>query len=338
MRRRVHTNTLGQVDPAKLKTLSISTKLTKPMTYDRSERNANFYLDLLADKLDVLQRKAENYMRAGEKEAAGLMQSSWDAVHSMYNALRDQKLSRRVSTTFMTTDGRAIGGDSILNNIQRAMDLADMNMKKAADLSRSLRRSEINGLNNRLRNLDNMLRAATKRAQACDQKLRNLTASNNALLEGKQADIQDLQSSLESAQASIISLQSEKSQCEAQIANLQSELSELQEPLVLQTSAFTSGEGSSAPLTIDFTDKSAIVKAITDRDTLIRNLTQNVDTAAQGVEKIREANAANDLRVKEAQDQATQAANDAEKYKKISIAAILIALAGGGTAYYMSRK
>lgn len=342
MKSRVHATTLGKVtaqQAAQLKAARSTTKPSKPMSYDRSARNDNFFLDLLADKLDVLQRKSENYIRSGDRAAATAMQNSWNQLHSIYNGLLNEKMSRQTTTTFFDTKGTAIDGDFILSRIQKAMDLADANMKKYADVSINRKTAQIAQLNSQVRATQQSLANTRRLLEKCEQKIRSLNTSNRGRLDDKEAEINDLISRIDKANDAIIALQTEKDQCDASIARLQTEISELQEPLVLQTSAFTAGDGTAEPLSIDFSNRSGVLKEITERDNLIASLTDGrAGIIAEGVERAKDLNEANTLKLNEIELRAAESAENAATYKKLFIGALLLAIAGGGTAYYMSRK
>lgn len=341
MKSRVQTASLGnsKISAEQVKALRTARKPSKPMSYDKSARNDNFFLDLLADKLDVLQRKAEKFKDSGDTAAALAMQNSWNQLHAIYNGMLSEKMSRKTSTSFFNAKDTAIDGTFILSRIQKAMDLADANMKKYADVSINRKTAQIAQLNSQVRVTQQNLANTRRLLEKCDQKIRSLNTSNRGRLEEKEAEINNLINQIDKANETAIALQAEKDQCDAQIASLQAEISELQEPLVLQTSAFTAGDGAAEPLSIDFSDRSGVIKAITDRDNLIASLTDGrASVIAEGVEKVKELNETNALKLNELEEQVTESAENAAKYKKLFFGALLLAIAGGGTAYYMSRK
>ena len=55
------------------------------MEYDLVLRQTNFFTDLLADKMDVIRRKAAMYESMGDVEAASKMQEIFHLLKRMYD-------------------------------------------------------------------------------------------------------------------------------------------------------------------------------------------------------------------------------------------------------------
>lgn len=272
MRQRARTHNLGTVSPSPTLLPKTSVLAMKKMMYNRDERNANFFLDLLADKMDVLQRKADMYMRLGEEDAFNAIMSSWNGLHTVYNALLDPKMSRSVSTTFKTVKGDAVPGDQFVSRVQKAMDSADKAMKIAGDISLKNRRNTVASLRSEISSLNAAIRQSNSVIRKLRDSIKSLNATHTENLASKDASIADLTSELQGEQARIIDLQTAKDNCEQQVAQLTADIEELNEPLVLQSSAFSTGAGGGDILSIDLTDRSKVVEAINYRDDAIAQL------------------------------------------------------------------
>lgn len=338
MRQRARTHNLGTVDATFSTKPSITSLSRSRMPYNRTERNANFFLDLLADKMDVLQRKADMYMRLGEKDALKEIMSSWNGLHAVYNALLSPQMSRKVSTTFKTTKGDALPGDAIISRIQKAMDGADQAMKKAGDMSLQNRRNTIAGLRSEISSLNAAIRLSNSIAKKLRANIKSLSATHAENLASRDGRIADLTSELQGEQARIIDLQTAKDNCEQQVAQLTAEIEDLNEPLVLQSSAFTLGGEDGGPLTLDISNRAKVVEAINSRDDMIAQLKKDTISNIAKLDDLNVVNIENAKKIADAERRAASAAEDADKYKKLTIGAIVAGVVVAGGVYYMSRK
>ena len=353
MRQRVKMSHIGALDTAIPTSVSNilppvkTAPVNQGMSYNRAERNANFFLDLLADKMDVLQRKAEMYMRLGEKDALAAIQKSWSALHATYNALLDPKMSRSTITTFKTNKGEPVSGDIMLRRIQSAMDNADRAMRLAGDISLKNRvntqgqlMSQVAKLNAEVSSLNTAIEQCNAVATELRAKIRVLNDENAMGLANKDEEIQNLLNELSGEQARSAELQNAKAMCEDQISQLSAEIEDLKEPLVLQSSAFTAGgaEGSDS-LTLDFTNRAAVVDAIGSRDSLIKSLREDaVKQLAETAKNIQNAELLAAKKAADAERQAAEAAENADKMKKYAIGALILGAITCGGVYYYSRK
>ncbi len=312
----LHTNT-QQFATALANRQGRTSPISKDMTYDRSARNDNFFLDLLADKMDVLQRKAQTYYDLGQTEAYEAMQRSWNALHDQYNLLLDSRFTRKSSTTFRTTKGRDADGTRLLRGIQRAMDAADRAMDQAGKVALNSRMRVIDGLRSEIAKKDAQIANCTNKFAALSKKLSALESNSASSLESGQQEIAELVSELDKARAHLGQLQADKDLCQSQVALLQSEVAELSEPSTLQAQAFTASTTpeSTAKKLEESARQEQALKVIAERDQLLADIEQARNS------------------IKSLEDKTTESASEADKYKKIA-GALLAVLVGGGIAVY----
>ena len=163
------------------------TRSVSDLSYDTSSRALNFVTDLLADKMDVIKRKAEMYTSGGYTEAANEMMKSWGLLKSAYDkALTDIRVVSR------DEKGSPIDWAGT-RQTQFAMDYADGAMRRFGDVVLNDIRSQRDACDAQIAGLNTQIRSLS-------QDMENLKASHRVDM-AERSDNSSLQKKIESLQA-----------------------------------------------------------------------------------------------------------------------------------------
>jgi chromosome segregation ATPase len=180
------------------------------MKYDTSYRSLNFVTDLVADKMDVIKRKAEMYSARGYTDAVTEMQRVWGLLKRAYD-------TAKTDIALVTRDDKgtpiAWAGS---RPTQYAMDAADTAMTQYGQILRNDLRQERAAAEAAIADLNAQINALRLELTAT-QKSRTLDNAE------KMRQINALQSSIEAANATITNLQNAKRMCDDQLSALRAE-------------------------------------------------------------------------------------------------------------------
>jgi len=246
------------------------------MTYDPTIRSLNFVTDLLADKMDVIRRKAEMYADSGYVEASEAMRDVWSKLNSAYESAKDD--IRLISNEL----GKPIewGGSS---QVQQAMDIAYEAMTRygLATLER-IRQERANA--------EMRISSLKSQALSLQQEMESLKRDYNISSAEKIQTISTLQAQVTTLKKSIANAENTIFACESKTRTIQAEALMREKVLVgkIQTLEQTIR---SLNTQIDESKKSAELDLSSQRS-IIADLTLKLDNAKTSLTSlIREKNA-----------------------------------------------
>lgn len=340
---------------------------TKPGAYSKAMRNLSFLTDLLADKMDAVRQKFDMAMRVSDQKSAELLNKAWHQLHADYRELMTKDRTGKAGVVFSHRDGTSKTDPILTSRIQKSLDLADAAMNAygsqmqgafmslqqkllACDAEIKSKSEEISRLQS---SMNQMGRSMQKERAQCSAQIETLSQSRARVL----AEVAELKALKATCDTEIAKVREELSAAQtalenallagqegtalvadlnAQIDALNAKINQLEEPIVLQTSAFTAG--GAEPMSISLGDRAQVLQELSDRGTMLTNLRDELSdlrdkSVADATESARQIQKAKEDAAREA-----QAAKSATM-RNLGIAAAVVIAAAGGTYYYMqSRK
>lgn len=302
------------------------------LIYNRDHRNLNFFTDLLADKMDVIRRKAKMYGELGYADAAKSMHEVWRQLHKAFIGAQSKGVG-----IVMPNDKGGISPWDRTASVQIAMDNADKMMSMFGPII-------LKDLLDKQRSLSSEVQNCEDRCNALTRDIQSLQDSHSVDMLAKSDYISNLEEELNSSANSLLVAQNEKEACEAQIAALtdqvsalDSELTAIKEPVTLMSSALVTG-GSSQPVSLNLSDRNAVLAELSQRDTMIERMAADLKDAKDLQSEIAKngEKALQDALAAAAKEQQTVNAENT-KIRNIAIGLGALLVIGGGVVYF-SRK
>jgi chromosome segregation ATPase len=227
--------TVTSIDSGDSKTsASVSPDL---LEYNSGMRSLNFLTDLLADKMDVLKRKAETYAQFGYSQASKDMQQLWQLLHNIY-----QRSGADIRIMAKDARGQLVDWPDV-RAIQFAMDRANAAMLRYGQQMLNDNMNNLMACQRKSEENIEKIRTLNMQIQQIQEDQRIAMSEKVQMLANIQKKVQELEAELVNCMASkrecedrvnamLQEAASQKNEIDIQIQNYEDRLAELNAQLV----------------------------------------------------------------------------------------------------------